>query len=375
MPIGALFMILSGTILNPKTDKSSLKNADQDSLKTDNSYSINLVKDESIKFSISDNEWLYDKNNNYFKLNDTITIQTKDFAFFSSDENNGESYFNLIENKNLEVPEELNLYNSKSNTNNLKSLMIFSFSHFPYNIKSWWRYYVFESGDKYIPTNIDWNKEYHNPSTDRIDIKMMEMFHDFMRNKLTREIIYESIKQNYIKLNAQLTVFQKRVLLSELHDLISFCSNYNLNRKKYLNGRTSVTEKPGEYDFSAGYGYETLIEGFLFRRIEFDNVPPLELAQFLKELKLILANSLNSSDFNSNMSCEINEGKLKINSYANSKNKIGFLIRSASTTNSYFVPSPNIKLTKLEIKGKNYWRIVFDEGKQFITLNENLVKI
>jgi hypothetical protein len=59
----------------------------------------------------------------------------------------------------------------------------------------------------------------------------------------------------------------------------------------------------------------------------------------------------------------------------NSKNKIGFLIRSASTTNSYFVTSPNIKLTKLEIKGKNYWRVVFDEGKQFITLDEKLVKI
>lgn len=375
LPFGALFMILSGTILNPTTDKSSLKNADQDSLKTDNSYSINLIKDESIIFSISYYEWLYDRNNNYFKLNDTITIHTKDFAFFSSDEENSESYFNFIENQNIEVPEELNLYNSKSNTNDLKSLLNFSFYHFPDKIKSWWRYYDYDGGDKYISTNIDGNKEYQKPSTIPVEIKMMEMFHDFMRNKVTREIIYESIKQNYIKLNAQLTVFQKRVFLSELNDLISFCSNCYLNRKKYLNGRTSVTEKPGEYDFSAEYGYETLTEGFLFRRIEFDSVPPLELSQFLKGLKLIIANSLNSSDFNSNMSCEINEGKLKINSYANSKNKIGFLLRTINNNGSYFIPSESIKITKLEIKGKDFWRILYDQGRAFITLDENLKKV
>jgi hypothetical protein len=209
----------------------------------------------------------------------------------------------------------------------------------------------------------------------RLDDKMMGIFHDLMRNKFAREIIYESIKQNFNLLNNRISLFQKRLLLVDINSMIPFCENYTLNRKKYLNGRTAVTEKPGDYDNGEDYGYKSLNEGFLFRRIEFDSVPPLELAQFLKELKLIIANSLNSSDLNSNMSCEINEGKLKINSYANSKNKIGFLLRTINNNGSYFIPSESIKITKLEIKGKDFWRILYDQGRGFITLDENLNKV
>jgi hypothetical protein len=376
LPIGALFMILSATILNPKTDKSLLKNADQDSLKTINNYRITLLKDETIDLNISDWDYFYSTSSSNYKKGENQSISSNDYSF-------NFIYSDLINNDQLVTPEELNLHHPKSTSKELKSLMNFSFSKYSllngYNLMSWWRYYVSIKDNITLTPYNDENPDNYIMEKDkdgvRLDDKMMGVFHDFMRNKFAREIIYESIKQNFNLLNNRISVFQKRLLLVEINSMIPFCENYTLNRKKYLNGRTSVTDKPGEYDFRPEYGYETESEGFLFRRIEFDNVPPLELAQFLKELKLIIANSLNSSDFNSNMFCEINGGQLKINSYVNSKNKIGFLIRSASTTNSYFVPSPNIKLTKLEIKGKNYWRVVFDEGKQFITLDEKLVKI
>jgi hypothetical protein len=79
------------------------------------------------------------------------------------------------------------------------------------------------------------------------------------------------------------------------------------------------------------------------------------------------------SEYNSNMSCEINGGKLKINSYINSKNKIGFMLRA--NNNYYFVPNNSINITKLESNGKDYWRILFDQGNGFITLDENLNKV
>jgi len=76
------------------------------------------------------------------------------------------------------------------------------------------------------------------------------------------------------------------------------------------------------------------------------------------------------------MSCEINGGKLKVNSYANSKNNFGFLLRTSNNNGSYFVSSENIQITKLEIKGKDYWRILYDiEKSLFITLDENLKKV
>ena len=76
------------------------------------------------------------------------------------------------------------------------------------------------------------------------------------------------------------------------------------------------------------------------------------------------------------MSCEINGGKLKINSYANSKNTFGFLLRTSNNNGSYFVPSQNIKIIKLEINGKDVWKIIYDEKKLlYICLDENLKKV
>lgn len=347
--------LLTGMSMKVETSDSSLNNMEDDSLKTEKQYSIYIAKDESIKFSISDEEWCFDKNNQYFKANDTLIINTRDFEYLFNSYEYKEKTGQLRENKELLVPEELNLYHSKSNSVDIKSLMNFALFNLGEN-NSWWRFYSFNS-------------------TNGLDVKMMNLFHDFMRNKITREIIFEAIKQNYAVFNNKITVFQKRLLYTEINELIGFCSNYTANRKKYLKGRTMVTEKPGDYDFSAEYGYETHFEGFLFRRIEFDGISPTELAQFLRELKTIIFDSYQSSDYNSTMSCAINGGKLKINSYVNAKNNIGFLIRSNATQNTYFVPSASIKMTKLEIKGKDFWRIVFDYGKQFITLDEHLNKI
>ena len=65
------------------------------------------------------------------------------------------------------------------------------------------------------------------------------------------------------------------------------------------------------------------------------------------------------------MSCEINEGRLKVNSHVNQKNKIGFLLRTTLNNESYFIPGNDMKVTKLEIKGKEFWRITFDNGQGF----------
>jgi hypothetical protein len=296
----------------------------------------------------------------------------------SNDYNFNFDYSELIKIDKLVTPEELNLHNSQSNSMDLKSLMDFSFSKYSllsgYEDYSWWRQYVTYNA-ALTPWN-DENPDMYKMETDkngqRLDDKMMGIFHSLMKNKRAREIIYEAIKQNFNLINPQISVFQKRLLLLDINSLIPFCENYSANRKKYLKGRTSVTEKPGEYS-NVVYGYESSNEGFLFRRIEFDGIPPLELVQFLKELQKTILKSLMLSEYNSNMSCEINGGKLKINSYINSKNKIGFMLRA--NNNYYFVPNNSINITKLESNGKDYWRILFDQGNGFITLDENLNKV
>jgi hypothetical protein len=367
LPTILLVLILSAVMgLNSSFYSTKKYSEFQDSLKTENNFDVFINKDQAIKFSITDYSLFYDKNNPYFKSNDTISILTRDLKYLFNDSEYLTLNGNLIENKKLTVPEELNLYNAKSNSSELKSLMHFMISNLNDN-NSWWRYFIFNGGDQYKSTK-DKNEKY-------LDIKMMGIFHELIKNSITREIIYQSIKQNYGLFNDQITVFEKRLMLEELRNLVDFCKNYNVNRKKYLNGRTSVSEKPGDYDFSAEYGYESRNEGFLFRRIELDGIPPSELGQFLKEFQNVISESLNSSDYSSNMSCEINEGRLKVNSHVNQKNKIGFLLRTTINNESYFIPGDNMKVTKLEIKGKEYWRITFDNGKGFVTLNENLKKL
>ena len=360
-----VFVVLSGMTLNLKSENKLNQNVAPDSLKTVNNYQLTLLKNETIDLNIGEGDYFYSTSSSDYKKGENQSISSDDYNFTFD-------YSELIKNDYLITPDELNLYNPKSTSKDLKSLMNFSFSKYDlikgYKKYSWWRYYDFDGGDEYQTMN---DVKDHD-----IDVKMMDIFHDFMRNKVTREIIFQSIKQNFTVFNSQLTVFQKRLLKGEIDHLVEFCKNYNLNRKKYLNGRTSVTEEPGEYDFNAKYGYETRSEGFLFRRIEYDGIPPSEIAQFLREFQKIIISSLNSSDFNSNMSCEINGGNLKVNSYANSKNTFGFLIRTSKNNGSYFVPSQNIKITKLESNGKDYWRILYDEEKKlFITLDENLKKI
>ena len=340
-----LIVVLTGMSLKLKTDKKLNLHADLDTLKAEKNHKLNLPNGESIIFSIGQEEWLNDKSNPYFKINDTVSLTTGDYSFIFNDWGFIELHGNLRKNKKLIVPEELNLYNSTSNTKDLISLMDYTIAQLNEYIAHYWN-----------------------------DNKTYAIFHNLMKNKITRDICYSSIKENYELFNSQITVFQKKEFLSELDDLINFCINYNLNRKKYLNGKLSISDKPEDYRYE--YGYETWNEGFLFRRIESDGIPPTELAQFLKEFQKVIINSLNSSDFNSNMSCEINGGELKINSYANSKNTIGFLFRTSNNNGSYFLPSQNIKITKLEIKGKDFWRIIYDREKSlFITLDENLKKV
>jgi len=367
----SILIILSGMSLNSNSNNRSTNKLDQDSLKTINNYQITLLKDETIDFNISDWDYFYSMTSSNYIKGENQKVTSNDYKF-------NFDYSELIKNDKLVTPEELNLHNSQSNSMDLKSLMDFSFSKYSllsgYEDYSWWRQYV-TYNTALTPWN-DENPDMYKMETDkngqRLDDKMMGIFHSLMKNKRAREIIYEAIKQNFNLINPQISVFQKRLLLLDINSLIPFCENYSVNRKKYLKGRTSVTEKPGEYS-DVVYGYESSNEGFLFRRIEFDGIPPLELVQFLKELQKTILKSLMLSEFNSNMSCEINGGKLKINSYINSKNKIGFMLRA--NNNYYFVPNNSINITKLESNGKDYWRILFDQGNGFITLDENLNKV
>ena len=369
-----VFVVLSGMTLNLKSDNKLNQNLAPDSLKTVNNYQVTLLKDETIDVSIDDWDYFHATSSSDYKKGENQSINTNDYNF-------NFKYSELIKNDNLITPEELNLYDSKSRTKDLKSLMSFSFSKYNltngYENMSWWRGYVTFKETWSIWNEEDPNQYIMEKDNDglRLDDRMMGIFHNLMKNKLAREIIYESFKQNYNHINNQISGFQKRLLLTNINPMIVFCENYSANRKKYLKGKTILTEKPGEDSYEE-YGYETSNEGFLFRRIEFDGIPPLELAKFLKEFQKIIVHSLNSSDYNSNMSCEINGGKLKVNSYANSKNTFGFLLRTSNNNGSYFVTSQNIKITKLEIKGKDFWRILYDKEKSlFITLDENLKKV
>jgi hypothetical protein len=367
----SILIILSGMSLNSNSNNRSTNKLDQDSLKTINNYQITLLKDEAIVFNISDMDYFYSMTSSNYKKGENQNVTSNDYNF-------NFTYSELIKNDKLVNLEELNLHNSQSNSMDLISLMNFSFIKYSllsgYTDRSWWRQYVTYNA-ALTPWN-DENPDMYKMETDkngqRLDDKMMGIFHSLMKNKRAREIIYEAIKQNFNLINPQISVFQKRLLLLDINSLIPFCENYSANRKKYLNGRTSVTEKPGEYS-DVVYGYESSNEGFLFRRIELDGIPPLELVQFLKELQKTILKSLMLSEYNSNMSCEINGGKLKINSYINSKNKIGFMLRA--NNNYYFVPNNSINITKLESNGKDYWRILFDQGNGFITLDENLNKV
>jgi hypothetical protein len=46
-----------------------------------------------------------------------------------------------------------------------------------------------------------------------------------------------------------------------------------------------------------------------------------------------------------------------------------------TNNNSFFIECNSMKLTKLVIKGKIFWRIVLNNGTDFITLDEGLTKI
>ena len=373
LSICIIVVIISSMNLDSNSNKKVNSIWTQDTITAVNNYNLNILKDETVEFNISDWDYYYSLKSADYKLGTQQKITSDEYNFkFNHSE--------LIKDEKLVCPEELNLLNPKSNSTDLKSLMDFAFSKYNlkggYSLGSWWNYFVSRK-----ETLNFWNEEDPNQyemekdaNGERKDDKMMGIFHDLMKNKLAREIIYESIKQNYKLINNQINVIQKRLVLLDINSLIPFCENYSINRKKYLNGRNSLTEKPGDYSSEVEYGLNTSsTEGFIFRRIELDAVSPLELVAFLKDLKKEIISSISSSDYNSNMSTSINSSELKVNSHVNSKSKIGFLLRT--NDNSYFIECYSMKLTKLEIKGKIYWRIVYNQGNDFITLNEGLTKI
>jgi hypothetical protein len=174
----SIFLVV-GIIFGMRLDSSSNNNANnnliQDSIKAINNYKINLIKDETIEFNISNWDYYYSSNNADFKLgsNQKITSDEYNFKF---------DHTKSIKEGKLVCPEELNLLNPKSNVNDLKSLMNFAFTK--YNLESgylagsWWNYFVTRKA-----TLNYWNEEDPNQyemekdaNGERKDDKMMSIF-------------------------------------------------------------------------------------------------------------------------------------------------------------------------------------------------------
>ena len=80
LPIGAILMAFSISSWNSKTDKSSLKSVDQDSLKTLKNYQSTLLKDETINLEIND-DWddFYSIMSSNYKPGESQHIYSNEF--------------------------------------------------------------------------------------------------------------------------------------------------------------------------------------------------------------------------------------------------------------------------------------------------------
>lgn len=325
-----------------------------DTLKTDTTYFLEMNSNTTFEFDLNEilDEVKITRTNEYTnEPRDTISLNFGDYKFpwevYSFDDFKPWYGFNVKEE--ISIPEELNLHSSNSTNVDLEMLKSHSLERIENS--GFFAAYGWDAG------GAD---------------KLRGIFHEFMNSKKARELIFSSIIKNYNLIENKLTVFQKKVFSSELKHLIFFCDTYSLNRNKYLNGNTSVL-KDG-YDYSQ-YGYETKNEGFIFRRIEVDNIPASEISQFLKDLLKIVNTSCSNSKYFSNASSSINNGELIVNSYINAKGEIGFLLHSSLHKNSFFIPMKNIYITRLQSNGNSFWRIKDLEETTFFVLDSNLKKI
>ncbi|MFM7683117.1 MAG: hypothetical protein ACKO7P_10275, partial [Bacteroidota bacterium] len=116
-----VFVILSGMTLNLKSENKLNQNLAPDSLKTVNNYQLTLLKNETIDFNIGEGDYFYSTSSSDYKKGENQSISSDDYNFTFN-------YSELIKNDHLITPDELNLYNPKSTSKELKSLMNFSFS-------------------------------------------------------------------------------------------------------------------------------------------------------------------------------------------------------------------------------------------------------
>jgi hypothetical protein len=328
-----------------------------DSLKTDTVFSLEMQSNTTFEFVLSQYEDVSVKKEELIDLNtwtyrplDTISIYFGDYQFPWENGSNGfKPWYGFDIKEVIKYPESLNLHSPNSSNDDLDMLK----SHSLERIEDggFFGAYGWESGG---------------------GEKLKAIFHEFMTSKITRDIIFESILSNFNEIENELTVYQKRVFALEIKHLIQFCNNYNANRKKYLNGNLSVIKNGFDYN---SYGYESNNEGFIFRRIEVDNISPTEISQYLSKLLDVVNASFNKSKYFSNASSSINNGELIVNSYIDSKGKIGFLLHSNLHKNSFLVPNTNIYITRLQSNGNSYWRIKDKENNDFFVLDNNLKKI
>ena len=329
-----------------------------DSLKTDTVYSLEMQSNTTFEFVISqyedvsvEKEELIDWNTSTYRPLDTISIHFGDYQFpWAYVSNKFKPWYGSDVEEEIKYPESLNLHSPNSSNDDLNMLKSHSIDIFGGNVSEFVAYgWKAGGGDK-----------------------LKAIFHEFMTSKITRDIIFESILSNFKEIANKLTIYQKRVFALEIKQLIQFCNNYNANRKKYLNGNLSVVKNGFDDNL---YGYESYNEGFIFRRIEVDNISPTEISQYLSKLLDVVNASFSKSKYFSNASSSINNGELIINSYIDSEGKIGFLLHSTLHKNSFLVPNTNIYITRLISNGNSYWRIKDKESNEFFVLDNNLKKI
>ena len=126
LSILSVVIILTGMSFNSSIDNRLSQKLSPDTLKTINNYQVTLLKDETIDVNINDWDSFVSNLSSYYKEGENQRISSGEYYF-------NFSYSELIENNGLVVPEELNIHNSKSSTNDLKSLTNFTFSKYRYN--------------------------------------------------------------------------------------------------------------------------------------------------------------------------------------------------------------------------------------------------
>tara|TARA_Y100000385_G_scaffold287556_1_gene352057 strand:+ start:73 stop:1104 length:1032 start_codon:yes stop_codon:yes gene_type:complete len=190
---------------------------------------------------------------------------------------------------------------------------------------------VFEhwSGDKFYSTSLEFMWEIGCYDDEYITaIEYLEK--NNLNNKKIRQEIFNYMLDTYKNLSKEYPISTKKEILFVLNDLIEFLNNYSKNEahyksidkiekeiikktkdsynnykmkkitweqhSKYRNKLNENVLKIGGYDSELGFN-----RSWLYRRIEYQNVPPEELKKYISSLSKIIEKEI--SENNSNWDC------------------------------------------------------------------------